>query len=414
LSVGLDQPPADPANPSSLSVIAGDSDDNGNSGVVGSTVSTIAADFGQIFKEFPGIGGPQVMASFLSLSPSAVATKTPEIVAGFPLAAPPGQDTPPKPFEVAGVVNGQPGEAPMFVQGVNPVFQFNTGNVYLVNSPAHPNLEFNIDHFSELYQEVTGQPLTPSSTIGLGAFAGSMDDSTVSQAFISEGTFTLAQATLPPPNPTPSPFILINPHEHRIIDTAHRDLVRVTIFGTSGFHVMDINPQTVELDGVPAIAHVTRKVRRDEFLNATYVFPADELTSQPVGLYPATLTGSTFSGVPFESSKAVLNIPFSARLFGRLHHYMGGGSIYKALLKAEIRNPSVPISISDRPEIAVSRNPKATGSASIPVNYTPVLTGVRKDQVDAVRPVVSIPRLAEYEHENVPRRLRQSMNDLLG
>ena len=216
----------------------------------------------------------------------------------------------------------------------------------------------------------------------------------------------------PQQNPQPSPYILINPHEHRIIDTLHRDLVRVTIFGTSGFHVTDINPQTVELDGVHAIAHVTRKVRRDEFLNATYVFPANQL-SQPAGLYPATLTGQTFSGVPFASSKAVLNIPFSARLFGRLHHYMGGGSIYKALAKAESRNPSVPISLASDPVTAVSLDRAARGTASIAVNYTPAISSTAKGEKTAARPVVSIPRLAAGENENVPRRLRHSLNDFV-
>jgi hypothetical protein len=408
LSIGLNQP-TNPNNPP-YSVIAGDADNNGNSGVVGSVVSNIATRFGTSFMEWPGLGGPQVMAAFLSLSPSAIGSATPQVVAGYPLLPPPGQDTPPKQFEVAQVVNGIPGEAPSFDQ-TNPVYPLNAGSVYLVNSPVHPNLEFDIKNFSLLYYAVTGVPLTPQSQIGLGAFAGSHDDGGIGQAFIPENTFTLAQATAPPQ--TISPFILINPHEHRIIDTAHRDLVRVTIFGTSGFNVTDINPQTVELDGVHAIAHINRKVRRDEFVNATYVFPANELTSQPVGLYPATLTGSTYGGVPFVSSKAVLNVPFSARLFGRLHHYMGGGSIYKALAKAEHRNPSVPISTSSTPDTAVSLNTNATGSASIPVNYTPVLRGLQKDQSLAVRPVVSIPRLAHHEHPSVSRRVRHSLNDYL-
>ncbi len=169
-------------------------------------------------------------------------------------------------------------------------------------------------------------------------------------------------------------------------------MVRVTVFGTSGFDVTTINPKTVELDGVHAIARVLRKVRRDEFVNETFVFPANQLSQSP-GLFnnlPATLTGNTYSGVPFASSKAVLNIPHSARLFGQLHRYMGGGTIYKALAKAERRNPSIPISLSSTPEQAVNYNLNPTGNASINVNYTPVLRGVRKDQTEAARPVVSI------------------------
>ncbi len=52
-----------------------------------------------------------------------------------------------------------------------------------------------------------------------------------------------------------------------------------------------------------AIAHITRKVRRDEFPFATYVFVADQL-NLPAGLTTATLTGQTKSGVTFESQKA--------------------------------------------------------------------------------------------------------------
>ena len=54
-------------------------------------------------------------------------------------------------------------------------------------------------------------------------------------------------------------------------------LVRVSVFGTSGFPVSQINPATVELDGVTSIAHITRKIHRDEFPFQTYVFVADQL-----------------------------------------------------------------------------------------------------------------------------------------
>jgi hypothetical protein len=407
LSIGLNQP-TNPKNPSTT-VIAGDADNNGNSGVVGTVVSNLTTLFGQNFQEWPGLGGPQVMAAFLSLSPADIASMTPEVVAGFPKMSPPTADTPPKEYEVAEVINGMPGEAPLFDK-TNPVYPINAGNVYLVNSSAHPNLEFDIKNFSLLYQAVTGTALTPQSEIAIGAFAGSTADGGIGPSFIREFAFPLSQATVPPS--TTSPYILINPHEHRIIDTLHRDLVRVTVFGTSGFDVTHINPTSVELDGVHAIAHINRKVRRDEFLNATYVFPANDL-SQPAGLYPATLTGATYSGVPFESSKAVLNIPFSARLFGRLHRYMGGGTIYKALAKAEIRNPSIPISLGSSPVTAVSLNRAPRGTASIAVNYTPAVSSTARAEKTAVRPMVSVPRLVAHEPENVPRRLRHSLNDYL-
>jgi hypothetical protein len=292
-----------------------------------------------------------------------------------------------------------------------------TGNVYLNNSALHPNLEFTIDHFSQLYQSETGTALLPTSSIGIGGFAGSPDTIGVSDAFFPENRFTLSQATVPPSNPVPSPPILINPHEHRIIDTAHRDLVRVSIFGTSGFPVKNINPSTVELDGVHAIAHITRKVKRGEFPFATYVFLADQLNLPP-GLTTATLTGQTKSGVTFESQKEVLNIPNSARAFGRLRKLMGNASYYKALAKVEARQPSTVVSVNNTPVTAVSRNPAARGAATIRVDYTPAVSSAAKaareaDQVK-VRPVVSIkvndPALART---NVPTRLRHSLDHFL-
>ncbi len=242
LSVGLNQPPSNPADPSSPPVIAGDADDNGTAGTVNPAVE--AADPG--FTEFYALGGSDTMAAFLDLS----GTGIPDVVAGFSPNAPPATPTDPapaKPYQVAQAIPNisNPHGVPAFGT-VLPQF---AGNVYLFNSSAHPNLEFSIKDFSQLYQEETGKPLTSSSVIGIGAFAGSLDDIGISDAFFPETTFTLSQATLPPSNPEPSPPILINPHEHRIIDTAHRDLVRVSIFGTSGFPVSDINPSTVELDG---------------------------------------------------------------------------------------------------------------------------------------------------------------------
>jgi hypothetical protein len=289
-----------------------------------------------------------------------------------------------------------------------------TGNYYLANSPLHPNLEFTITDFSQLYQAETGHALTSSSVIGIGAFAGNSSTAHINDAFFPENTFTLAEATVPP---TLSPSIVINPHEHRIIDTKHRDLVRVSIFGTSGFPVKDINPATVELDGVHAIAHITRKVRRDEFPFATYVFVADQL-NLPAGLTTATLTGQTTSGVTFESQRDVLNIPDSARVFGRLKRYMGNASFYKALAKVEARNPATGISVDNTPVTAVSRNPAPTGNARIKVDYTPRVTPAAKAAKDAervkVRPVVSIKQNeAGHERSNLPHRLRHSMDDFL-
>jgi hypothetical protein len=407
LSVGFNQPPANPSNPASGPVIAGDADDNGNAGTVNPAVEAAAPGF----TEFFALGGPEMMAAFLDLTGSGI----PGVVAGFSPNAPaptPTDPAPPKPYEVAIAIPNM--SNPHGIPTFGTPLPGNTGDVYLFNSAAHPNLEFSITHFAQLYLSETGKVLTPSSVIGIGGFAGSPDDIGISDAFFPESTFTLSQATLPPPNPPPSPPILINPHEHRIIDTSHRDLVRVTIFGTSGFDVAQINPATVELDSVHAIAHVNRKFHRDEFLAATYVFLANQL-SLPEGLTTATLTGKTFSGVTFVTQKDVLNIPFSARLAGPLHRLMGGGSIYKALGKLEARNPGNVGSVESPPVASQSANRAARGLASIRVDYSPAVQSAAKAaRSPAPRPVVSIKRRGHAaESSKLPVRLRHSMDAYL-
>jgi hypothetical protein len=419
LSVGLNQPPADPSNPSSGPVIAGDADDNGNSGNVNPAV--LALD--PFFNEFPALEGQDIqMAAFLDLTGGGV----PEVVAGFspnqpplpPNMSPSPSPNPqaPKPYEVAiaipNSINPQTG-IPTF----STLLSNNTGNVYLANQAAHPNLEFSITNFSQLYQEETGHPLTATSTIGIGAFGLSLHDGGISDSYFPENTFTLSQATVVPPNPPPSPPILINPHEHRIIDTHHRDLVRVYVFGTSGFPVSEINPATVELDGVHAVAVIHRKVKRDEFPFQTYVFVADQLNLPP-GLTTATLTGQLKTGQTFASQKEVLNIPDSARAFGILKKKMGSLSFYKALSKIEAQNPSTVISVSNAPVVLASRNPDARGIAKVKVDYTPALAAVgQKAKTDAVkikvRPVVAIDRSEpSQERTKISVRLRHSIEDL--
>jgi hypothetical protein len=418
LSVGLGSPPANPANPSSGEVIAGDADGNENAGNVNPAV--LALD--PTFTELPALEGDGIeMGAFLDLSDSG----TPDVVAGFspnqpPLPPnmsppPPGVPNPaaPKPYQVAlAIPSGNPNVPPSW----GTLLPNNTGNVYLFNSPAHPNLEFSITHFSQLYLQETGHALTPSSVIGIGAFGGSNTDGGISKSFFPENTFTLAQATVPATPSEPSPPILINPHEHRIIDTHHRDLIRVSIFGTSGFPVSQINPATVELDGAHAIAHVTRKVQRDEFPFATYAFVADQL-SLPAGLTTATLTGETYSGVTFSTQKDVLNIPDSARVFGRLRKYMGGGSLYERLVKYEDTHPGSVISPDSTPVATVSRNPHAKGAAKLKVDYSPKIAPAAKETSAAtvkVRPVVSIPRSRqEHDASRVPTRVKYSMDHYL-
>jgi hypothetical protein len=420
LSVGLEQP----NYPSTgTPVIPGDADGNGVAGTVNQTVINALLP-GQSFAEAPYLGGTDEMGAGLYLSnPTPTSTATPDVLAGFSGDLPPANPLtvptiPPKTYQVAAFdpMNSAPGR-PMFSTSV--LYPNNTGNFSLQNTLTNPNFEFNITHFSQLYQSVTGKVLTPTSVLGIGAFGSTFEDGGISDAVFPENTFTLAQATVPVPpvTPEPSPPILINPHEHRIIDTDHRDLIRVSIFGTSGFPVSQINPATVELDGVHAIAHINRKVQRDEFPFQTYVFVANQL-NLPAGLTTATLTGDTYSGVPFQSQKEVLNIKDSAKAFGQLKRYMGNASFYKSLQKFEARNPSAAISVNNTPVTAVSRNPAAKGVAAIKVDYTPKVGAAGKATKAAetvkARPVVSLKHTEPAPaHSNVPTRLRHSMNDFL-
>jgi len=401
LNIGLNGPPASPTT--TQSVIAGDADDNGNSGTVNPNVLAVEPSF----QDFPDFGGSEFEGAFLDLKGTGYA----DIVAGYSATDPRS----PKVYQVANAIvnTSLPPSTPGFGTEL-PGFE---GNVYTVNASAHPSLEFSIAHFSQLYQAVTGKALTPQSVIAVGGFGGSANDTGISETFFPEQNLVVSNATPIPPNPPPSPPILINPHEHRIIDTSHRDLVRVSVFGTSGFPVSQINPATVELDGVHAVAVVNRKVKRNEFPFQTYVFVADQLNLPP-GLTTATLTGQLKTGQSFVSQKDVLNIPDSARAFGVLKKKMGDISIYKALAKIEARNPGTVISATSTPVTLASRNSAAHGIAKIAVNYTPALapaghhTGPAAEKV-RVRPVVAIDRTPrDAEHTRIPVRLRHSIQDL--
>jgi hypothetical protein len=329
LSIGLDQPQSlnHPGE-----VIAGDADNNGNSGTVNPAVLAVPGFAG--FEDVPEFNGTEHMGAFLDFTGSGNA----QIVAGFSAVPPTPTATDPSPQkqnEVALAIPTGPNSAPGFGTEL-PQFE---GNVYYNNSIAHPNLEFAIRNFSQLYQAVTGQALSASSVFNVGAFGGSGQDIGIGEAFFPEQPVTLSSATLPNQCPPISPPILINPHEHRIIDTMHRDLVRVYVLGTSGFDVTSINPATVMLDGAKPIAHFTRHFPHSEFLNAVYVFVGSDINLPP-GLTTATFTAQTFSGQQITSSKEVLNIPFSARVPGHLHFLLDKGSVYPALGRIAPTQPS--------------------------------------------------------------------------
>jgi hypothetical protein len=302
LSVGIEQPPSQQATQPGP-VIAGDSDNNGDDGTVSPAVTAIA---GTGFKDFADFGGSEFMSAFLDLKGQGFA----DIAAGYAINDP----RQPKQYQVAeAVVNPTPPPVPLDF-GTGQVQQPGTtyetvpaaaGNVYKVNSPAHPNLEFAISHFSELYLQDTGTPLTPSSVIGIGATAGSGDTPGISKAFFPEQKFTLAAATVPP-TPPPSPPVIINPHENKHINTAHPTLIRVNVIGSSGFNVTQIIPSTVTLGGAHPIFSFDRFINNDEWPDATFVFRGTDV-NLPAGFTEATITGNLTNGQTFSSSVQVFN-----------------------------------------------------------------------------------------------------------
>jgi hypothetical protein len=365
LSIGLDQP-ASQNHPGA--VIAGDADNNGNASTVNPAVTSTPGFAG--FQDPGELGGTEHLGAFLDFTGSG----NPQIVAGFSGVPPTPTATDPspqKPYQVALAIPTGPNAAPEFGTEL-PQYE---GNFYLNNSAAHPNLEFDIRNFSQLYRQVTGQALASSSVINLGAFGGSGQDIGIGEAFFPAQPFVLSNATLPNLAPPISPPILVNPHEHRVVDTNHRDLVRVYVQGTSGFNVGTIDPATVTFAGATPIAHFARRFPHLEFPVATYVFVANQM-SLPPGLTTGTFTAKTFSGQAIDSSKLVLNIPNSARVPGRLHRLMDKGSAYPRLPAAQSRTDVAASSASTAAAPRVQlRIASKEAPGTLRVNYKAQVTG---------------------------------------
>jgi hypothetical protein len=410
LSIGIDQPPS---QNHAGEVIAGDADNNGNPGTVNPAVTNTPGFSG--FLDPANFGGDEHMAAFLDF----LGTGEPQIVAGFspvPPAATPTDLSPQKLYQVAQAIPTGPNSEPIFGTEL-PQFE---GNFYNAGTVAHPNFEFAIRDFSALYQSITGKALTSTSVISMGAFAGSGTDVGIGEAFFPEQPFTLGAATLPTAPPCIiSPPILVNPHEHRVIDTGHRDLVRVYVLGTSGFDVTTINPATVELNGAKPIAHFTRRFPHDEFLNAVYVFVGNQI-NLPAGSTTATFTAQTFSGMQITSSKQVLNIPFSARVPGHLHFLLDKGSAYPGLNRIEqTQASSVTLqnaSITPPQRVTVNPAPRAAAQP-VQVNYQPQVSSSRTSTaVSTSKTVVPLTRPATALTSKVRDSLRTylSQADLIG
>lgn len=294
LSIGLEQPDNQKTG---QPVIAGDTDNNLNSGTVDPAVLAIEPSF----IDFPDLGGSETMGAFLDLNGDDV----PDIVAGV------SNSGGPKFYQVANAVVNP--NAPNAIPNFGTPLPANTGNVYLVNDPAHGAFEFSITHFSELFKSISGQALTPQSTFSVGAFGSSNDDDGIDEAFFPLQTLTAGDATLPPPTcdcPPLEPPIMINPHAHRHINTAHPTDVRVNFFGTAGFDVNQIDPTTVRIGGAAPILHFTKHLNRDKYLDATYDFRGSDIKLPP-GIIDATVTGKLLDGQSFSSTYQVFNRNYS-------------------------------------------------------------------------------------------------------
>ncbi len=150
LSVGILQPDN---GKTGQRVIAGDADNNLNS----ATESTDVLNIDPLFTDFPDLLSTEGMGVYFDLN----ADGTPDIIAGI-------NDQPfqTKELQVARAVVVNPAQRPVFGAQL-PGFE---DNIYLVNSPNHPAMEFSIKNFRQLYQQVIGSPLTTVQPMTAGAF----------------------------------------------------------------------------------------------------------------------------------------------------------------------------------------------------------------------------------------------------
>lgn len=158
LSVGILQPEN---GKTGQRVIAGDADNNLNSGTVDPAVNAIDSSF----QDIPDMGQSEHMFAYLDLNNDG----TPDIVAGI------DGFSANKNYHVAlAVPNGNPTTPP----GFGAEIPGHAGDIYLVNDPAHPAMEFTISNFKSLFQQFNnGQNPVSTSVMTAGANAGSAQDS---------------------------------------------------------------------------------------------------------------------------------------------------------------------------------------------------------------------------------------------
>jgi hypothetical protein len=374
LSVGLDQPASGQPGRTG-EVVAGDPDNNGNDGTVSEAVALVK---GSGFQDFPDFGGSEYMGVFLDLKGTGYA----DVVAGYSGTDPRS----PKQFQVAQAVvdTSSPPTTPGFGTEL-PQFE---GNVYKVNSPAHPNLEFSIAHFSALYAAETGHALAADSVVKIGEFGGSGQDLGIGESFYPEQPFALGAATVPEHEcPPASPPVIINPHSNRHVNTAHPDLIRVNVLGSSGFDVSKIEPGTVRLGGATPAFAFDRHINRDEYPDATFVFKGTDVTL-PRGFTEAAVSGDLTDGTTFSSS---------VRVFNRDRSFYGPNQIAAQEAREAARAarhgtaPAVPHGLSRAQNLWFNPAPGVWGPAATAQAATPAATPPAI-KVDMILPATTAPK----------------------
>lgn len=434
LSVGIDQP-TNPFDPQGRDVIASDADNNGNSGTVNPTIINGDPDIGLDpnpgFQDPADFGGSEFMGIYLDF----LGANTGQIVAGFSGQVPVNQA--PKTFQVAQAVQGAPDAIPTFGAQL-PQYQ---GTIFTQNDPNYPNMELSIVNFDTLYQSITGSALTANSVIKVGAFGGSGVDLPITEALFPLQPVLIGAATPPTPEPPVcppiSPPILINPHEHRIIDNAHADLVRVYVQGTSGFDPATIDPSTVDLNGAKPVATKPYHFPRNPFPAQVFIFKASDIQAEP-GLQTLTFTAETYDGQTIITQNQVVNIPNSAQAGGRLKFLMNRNdkTQYTALQRLANSNPDAILdwSIFDRSggsnslaaastASGVDLGTATAASVSVPgatsvgtpsglkVDYSAAAKLGAPTPIVAPRQVVSVQ--SEQSGSKLTNRLRRNLDDYL-
>lgn len=232
-----------------------------------------------------------------------------DIQAGFPLFENQLATDPAKTYVVALAVPNTAPAAPdprfgaPFTAPLADRFQ---GNLYLVNDPNHPDFEFSITNFSEVFATFNpGEELNPDSVFSVGIFANN-PFATGNGTQINLRDVVVGDATLPDICPD-TPPVIINPHENSHVNTAHPSDVRVVVFGTATFDVDTIIPETVTVGGaLPFAAMPPRDINGDSFPDQVFLFNGSEITLPP-GFSNAVVEGDLTTGGMFSSAARVFN-----------------------------------------------------------------------------------------------------------